>query len=547
MKNIRNVLITNGCLLLLYFFTALVSFLSYAVSFSLFTNVCFIILSILFITYVGYHIGNAGQKHYLMCIAVMIFLFMMLRALKYGAFRNVDVMAPHLWYAYYVPILFIPYFLFYLALKLGKERDKKDNVILWSTGIVTSVLAVLVMTNDMHQTAFAFRPNFENWDGDYSHSILYVIVVAWVAALLVASFAVLIKKCRISVGKKYFWIAFLPIIFGVVWLGMDILDVLPMVNGRNVGNEFPETFCFMIVGFILSCVQIGLIPSNDHYALLLKQTSIPAHISDYNGNIVYKSISSVKMPENPMPSTDSSVTVGDSVVRTVSIPGGTVTWCEDISELNRLNETLSEIHEKLTEENELQQRRNRLKEENLSLDEKNKLYDTIARAVRTQSEEIARLAEEAAKKPALFSHNMAHACFLNCFIKRYANLSLITKENENIAVAELELAVAESLRYLKNMGIITVVVGFSETKTTAKGLICAYKTIENVLEENLTQLRGVQAIFYQTGNIVCRFAMEGVAFARIEKLDGAHEGGIVFAASGDEDISYLDIILEEAT
>ena len=207
MKNIRNVLITNGCLLLLYFFTALVSVLSYAVSFSLLTNVCFIILSILFITYVGYHIGNAGQKHYLMCIAVMIFLFMMLRALKYGAFRNVDVMARHLWYAYYIPILFIPYFLFDLALKLGKERDKKDNVILWSTGIVTSVLAVLVMTNDMHQTAFAFRPNFENWYWDYSYSILYVIVVTWVAALLVASFAVMIKKCRISVGKKYFWIA----------------------------------------------------------------------------------------------------------------------------------------------------------------------------------------------------------------------------------------------------------------------------------------------------------------------------------------------------
>lgn len=545
MKDIRNVLTTNACLLLLYFFTDLVSFSNDVFSLSLFTNVCFIILSILFITYVGYHIGNAGQKHYLMCIAVMIFLFMMLRGLKYGAFRNVDFIARHLWYAYYVPILFIPYFLFALAMKLGKERDKKENVILCGTGIATGVLAVLVMTNDMHRTAFAFRPNFENWDGDYSHGILYMFVVVWVAALLIASFAVLIKKCRISVGKKYFWIAFLPIIFGVVWLGMDILDFLPMVNGHNVGNEFPETFCFMIVGFVLSCVKIGLIPANDQYASLLKQTSIPAHISDYNGSIVYKSISSVKMPETPMPGVGNGVTVGDSVVRTVSIPGGTVTWCEDISELNRLNESLSEIHEKLKEENELHQRRNRLKEENLSLDEKNRLYDTIARAVRPQSEKIARLAEEAAKNPALFSRNMAHACFLNCFIKRYANLSLIARENENIAVAELELAVAESLRYLKNMGVITVVVGFSETKTTAKGLIYAYKTIENAFEENLTHLRGVQAIFYQTGSRVCRIAMEGVAFTSIEKLDGAHKGGIVFAVSGDEDISYLDIILEE--
>lgn len=548
MKNIRNVLTVNACLLLLYFFTDLVSFSNDVFSFSLFTNVVFIILSILFITYVGYHIGNAGQKHYLTCIAVMIFLFMMLRALKYGAFRNVEVMARHLWYAYYVPILFIPYFLFDLAVKLGKERSKKDDVIMWGTGIVSSVLAVLVMTNDMHQMAFAFRPNFENWDGDYSHGILYIIVAVWVAALLIASFAILIKKCRISVGKRYFWITLLPIIFGVVWLAMDILDVLPMVNGHNVGNEFPETFCFMIVGFVLSCVKIGLIPANDHYASLLKQTSISAQISDYNGNIVYKSISSIKIPEKPMPSAGNSVTVGDSVVRTVSIPGGTVTWCEDISELNRLNESLSEIHEKLKEENELHQRRNRLKEENLSLDEKNKLYDSIAYAVRPQSEEIARLADEAAKNPELFSHNMAHACFLNCFIKRYANLTLIARESENIAVAELELAIAESLRYLKNMGVVTVVVGFSETQTTAEGLIFAYKIIENALEENLSYLRGVQAIFYQTGNLVCRIAMEGVAFARIEKLDGVHKGGIVFAVSGDEDISYLDIILkEEAT
>lgn len=547
MKNIRNVLTTNACLLLLYFFTALVSFSNDVFSFSLFTNVCFIILSILFITYVGYHISSVGQKQYLMCIAVMIFLFMILRGLKYGAFRNVDIIARHLWYAYYIPILFIPYFLFALALKLGKERNKKDDVILWGTGIVTSVLAVLVMTNDMHQIAFTFRPNFENWDGNYSHGILYVIVAVWVAVLLTASFAILIKKCRISVGKKYFWIAFLPIIFGVVWLGMDILDVLPMLNGHNVGNEFPETFCFMIVGFILSCVKIGLIPANDHYASLLKQTSIPAEIYDYNGSIVYKSISSVKMPKNTMPSAGNSITVGDSVVRTVSIPGGTVTWCEDISELNHLNATLSEIHEKLIEEKELQQRRNRLKEENLSLDEKNQLYDTIARDVRSQSEDIARLAENAESNPALFSRNMAHACFLNCFIKRYANLTLIARENENIPVAELELAVAESLRYLKNMGIVTVVVGFSEMQTTAEGLICAYKTIENALEENLSYLRGVQAIFYQTGNLVCRIAMEGVSFARIEKLDGEHKGGIIFAVSGDEDMSYLDIILKEAT
>ena len=187
---------------------------------------------------------------------------------------------------------------------------------------------------------------------------------------------------------------------------MDILDVLPMVNGHNVGNEFPETFCFMIVGFILSCVKIGLIPANDQYASLLKQTSIPAHISDYNGKVVYKSISSVKMPENLMPKAGNSITVDDSIVRTISIPGGTVTWCEDVSELNRLNESLSEIHDKLTEENELHQLRNRLKEENLSLDEKNKLYDTIARAVRPQSEQIARLAEEAEKTPALFSRNI---------------------------------------------------------------------------------------------------------------------------------------------
>lgn len=137
---------------------------------------------------------------------------------------------------------------------------------------------------------------------------------------------------------------------------------------------------------------------------------------------------------------------------------------------------------------------------------------------------------------------------MNCFIKRYANLTLIARENENIAVAELELAVAESLRYLKNMGVVTVVVGFSETQMIAKGLICAYKIIENTLEENLSYLRGVQAIFYQTGNVLCRIVMEGANFARIEKLDRPHKGGIVCAVSGDEDMSYLDIILaKEAT
>ena len=72
------------------------------------SGIIFLFLSILLILYIFIHISYTKQKICLLSICFLILLLMVFRALKYGGFSQIDVIARHLWYLYYFPTLFIP-------------------------------------------------------------------------------------------------------------------------------------------------------------------------------------------------------------------------------------------------------------------------------------------------------------------------------------------------------------------------------------------------------------------------------------------------------
>lgn len=61
---------------------------------------------------------------YLMAISILMVFWFVVRTLKFHFVIDVNL-ARHLWYLYYLPMLFIPLLAVFVALSLGMEEDKE--------------------------------------------------------------------------------------------------------------------------------------------------------------------------------------------------------------------------------------------------------------------------------------------------------------------------------------------------------------------------------------------------------------------------------------
>lgn len=111
--------------------------------------------------------------------AVLLIIWMVVRSAKYFIFWQPDAVR-YLWYLFYLPMLFVPMLALLIAMSLGKPdkyKFPKGMSILW---IISGVLLLLVLTNDLHQFVFTFPKDAAVWtDKNNGYSVGYFISVGW--------------------------------------------------------------------------------------------------------------------------------------------------------------------------------------------------------------------------------------------------------------------------------------------------------------------------------------------------------------------------------
>lgn len=288
-----------------------------------------------------------------------------------------------------------------------------------------------------------------NWDGDYTYGWLHHVGTVWEYSLYLISDIILVIKCRVSNSKKNAWLILLPFAIGITLILLIITGNMMKLNGETV-VEFPETLCFMVAGVLECCMQLGLIPTNEGYSKLFRVSSISAQITDRFYTPVYKSDAAADLTREQL-SASKDVRIGEhSILRRMEIPGGFGFWQDDVTELDRLNEELAEARDRLSEEAELTRLQNQLREKQAKIEQRTIVYDTIAKPTQSPSPAISRIAEEARKSSdtTLRDRNRKRITLLGAYIKRYANLMLLSADSKIIEAGELDLSVAEVLRYL---------------------------------------------------------------------------------------------------
>ena len=99
-----------------------------------------------------------------MISAALMLLWMTLRAIKYNSPADINTYGRYLWYSYYIAMVFLPLMMFFAMLNIGKPENTNNRKYLLI--IPAAVLVLLVMTNDFHQLAFVFEPDFHNWNNN---------------------------------------------------------------------------------------------------------------------------------------------------------------------------------------------------------------------------------------------------------------------------------------------------------------------------------------------------------------------------------------------
>ena len=422
---------------------------------------------------VAYRIVQKNIRICLVISAALMLLWMALRAIKYNSPTDINTYGRYLWYSYYIAMVFLPLMMFFAMLNIGKPENTNNRKYLLI--IPAAVLVLLVMTNDFHQLAFVFEPDFHNWNKQYSYGPVYYVIVVWIFILVLSSIVLSINRCRISATRKKLWIPIVIILVAIIYTLWNNLN--HGYSGLRIYNV-PEVFCFASIALWESLIQIGLVPSNTSYGDFFNASNLNTLIFDNEGNVKYRSKNATNVSKDVVLQNGNSVVIDEDIIlKKHNIKGGKAVWTEDISAINRINRELSEVKEQISEYNVILKSEAELKKRRAAVTEQNKLYDSITEFIRPQLCDLENILKNIENNRGDISVNYAGACVVNVYIKRISNLLIMAKSRKMLNAFELENSIRELAEYISVYGILCSFFSNVSGEISAEKTIALFKFI----------------------------------------------------------------------
>lgn len=433
----------------------------------------------------------------------MIF-WMALRMVRYIYVPSDNFLIRYSWYLYYIPLLFIGVFIFLSALHIGKTENEKIDKRWELLYIPSTILALLVLTNDFHQLAFYFKTGLNNWSYTYMNfGIIYFLSMSYIWILLILSIVICFIRCSIIGRRKQVWVPLIPVVLGASY---NILKFIYREDYLLFSLiKTPEISALTFAGFIECLILTHLIPSNDSYEDFMQMSSLKAGIMDFEGekHFVYPEKIEITKKLVEEAKTKQVYLDENTLLESFDVIGGTTYWTKDLSKLNKLNYELKELGDAIKEENEILKAENLMREESIRIKQKTKLYHEIAQKLKVQLDALSEILEDLPDDEEEFRKQMKLACILNAYIKRYSNLLILAENFKEISSEELKLAFIESIEYIKNADIETFLVWNFEDIIQIEKALLMYEVFEAVIEKSLPTTNTVLVETYlKKGNMI---------------------------------------------
>ncbi len=389
-------------------------------------------------------------RTYFLAAAVLILFFLVVRMIKYGLTRDIDVLSRYLWYGYYIPQCLIPPTLLLAAFSLENKKGRPCDSKLYLLYLPAIVLILLIFTNDIHQWAFAL--SFEDGGFSYSHGPVFYAALVWEIGVTFASLVVLIMKCSVSACRRKTWIPIMVFVMCSMFSAVCFLENSPAF-------KIPELLCFTCIAMIECSICIGIIPSNDGYEEFFHLSEYSAFITDERLDVAYRSKKAKVLDKDVLKEATETPVLLDRNTRLSAyrLHGGYVFRIDDLSKINEIDDALANANERLSEENYLIEAENELKEQRAQVAQQNRIYSMMDEATHDEVSRLegllSRLYRDGEADVGRFVSGMRFACVLAAYVKRRSNLVMLTERQSRMDVEELHLSIKESLDYLSLLGV----------------------------------------------------------------------------------------------
>ena len=499
---------------------------------------CYITMILIWASSIRRRIADGKIRHRILAACMfMVFLFF-LRMCKFSYFPYDDDINEYLWYGYSVPLTAIPVLMFTAALYVEPVKNEKLVDIIEKILIVISVVfMIFALTNRYHYLVYDITVHP---DKDYKNGPFYWISLVFRIVLSICIMIILLKKCSLSSARKKWYIPVICIALSCVLVTWYIINGgSPKFMGHKLFH-IHEAVCIPFIMAFESIIQIGLIPANSGYRHLFDNSGISACIYDNSNTPVLVSA------QTPAESEDE-----DHKLRKEPISGGYITWCEDMSLINRLNHEIEEVTEELSDENDFIRKENEIRAERISYEERNRLYNKIASAVRTRAIRANSLLTEASDKnasPEDIREKIIYASVLSAYIKRMGNLMLLTDKTRFLSSGELCASIRESLDYMKLNGCSCFIYENSDCELNSDAVLLAYELFENAVEDVWLRVHALSVTFeyFDTFEMIITMDASAEAISSVWKDKKVSQAGCALSVKYEDDTYFIKFRFPES-
>lgn len=486
-------------------------------------------------------------KAYLTVIALLMVLWLGFRSTKYFFVLDGSNFFRYLWYGYYIPELLIILMSLFITLSLGKPEDYRLPKATGLLYLPTISLIILVLTNDLHELVFKFGSGSLRNNISYSHQIGFWIVFAWLIICALTALIVVLTKSKVPRSNKIIWLPFLPLLTAIVY---TFIYVFWFSLIKGFANDMTIVLCLLIISIFESCIYSGLIRTNKHYSELFYASNLAGLILDKDYQIHFKSSTARLLDKEILQAAEKGSVYLDENTQVSSLPitGGHMVWLEDISEINQILGKLKEIGESLLEGNELLQAEIDLKERLATVEEKERIYSRILEDIDPKLQIIEDLLLEEADKSMKDEEKLKWFGILVVYIKRRANLIILSEDSPSLYGKEIEYCFRESLEFVSECGIDTFFQRRCESPVATRQGILIYDIFQELLELGLPSMKSLLVnLRILKGEIRLKMVMgqldAPIELADLKYLEELGSLGALVEEKFEGDSSYISIEL----
>jgi len=274
---------------------------------------------------------SAQQGRLLQALAFTMVSWLFIRVLKEYALGPAYRL---LWYGFLPSMLAMTAIFALLARHVaepGRRRPHTGRIVAWGSVL----LALLVVTNDLHQWVYALHSTSAGAD-DHDYGPGFYAVSAWIVGWVLYTVVVLLR----SAGRMRNWAA-----LGVAVATLGFLATYQVAYSARVPVfRQTETTLITIVAVIIlveAFTRSGLIPANRRYLELFQATTVPAALYDARFRRIDSSPSAGPLPDPVRAELAAGATLvkhrppdgGATDYHRVPIDGGHVVWGTDMGPL----------------------------------------------------------------------------------------------------------------------------------------------------------------------------------------------------------------------